>query len=82
MTSRFCSIAGIALVIAFVSIATPISKAETYTSPAKASPIYLLQGEYMGDVEGWGGTWGAPAKGRNCAVRCEPSERLQREQDG
>lgn len=59
MTSRFCSIAGIALVIAFVSIATPISKAETYTSPAKASPIYLLQGEYMGDVEAWGGTWGA-----------------------
>lgn len=59
MTSRFCSIAGISLAIAFISIVTPISKAETYTSPAKAGAIYLLQGEYMGGVEAWGGTWGA-----------------------
>ena len=59
MMSRYCSIAGIALAMAFVSITTPISKAETTTSPAKAVAIYQLQGEYMGVVEAWGGTWGA-----------------------
>ena len=59
MKSRYCSIAGIALAMAFVSIMTPISKAETTTSPAKAGAIYQLQGEYMGVVEAWGGTWGA-----------------------
>jgi len=36
-----------------------IAKAETYTSPAKAGAIFKLQGEYMGVVDAWGGTWGA-----------------------
>jgi len=38
---------------------TSISHAETYTSADKAGAIYQLQGEYMGVVESWGGTWGA-----------------------
>ncbi len=41
------------------SIPSPNLWAETYTSTAKASPIFKLQGEYMGVVEAWGGTWGA-----------------------
>ncbi|MEQ1825396.1 MAG: DUF1080 domain-containing protein [Pirellula sp.] len=32
---------------------------ETYTSAAKAGAVYKLQGEYMGVIESWGGTWGA-----------------------
>lgn len=59
MKSRFFPSTGIALAMAFVFILTPISQAETYTSPAKAGAIYQLQGEYMGVVEAWGGTWGA-----------------------
>lgn len=34
-------------------------RAETYTSADKAGRIYKLQGEYLGVVESWGGTWGA-----------------------
>ncbi len=33
--------------------------AETYTSSAKAGAAFKLQGEYMGVVDAWGGTWGA-----------------------
>ena len=43
----------------FGLITSPSLWAETYTSTAKASPIFKLQGEYMGVVEAWGGTWGA-----------------------
>jgi len=40
-------------------LSSTIARGETYTSPSKAGPIYELQGEYMGVVESWGGTWGA-----------------------
>lgn len=32
---------------------------DTYTSQADAGVVYSLQGEYLGVVESWGGTWGA-----------------------
>jgi hypothetical protein len=33
--------------------------AETYTSITKTSPIYKMQGEYLGVIDSWNGTWGA-----------------------
>lgn len=52
MKSGFCSMVNISVFTAFASIAIPISIAETYTSPAKASAIFKLQGEYMGGNSG------------------------------
>ncbi len=59
MRSFFGSTLFISLAILVGSIPSPSLWAETYTSTAKASPIFKLQGEYMGVVEAWGGTWGA-----------------------
>ena len=61
MSSSYGSFFCIAMSIAIGSSVSPTLLAETYTSPAKAGPIYKLQGEYMGVVEAWGGTWGAQA---------------------
>ena len=47
------------LTLPFSMLLLSIARSETYTSPSKAGPIYKLQGEYMGVVESWGGTWGA-----------------------
>ena len=47
------------LTLPFSMLSLSIARSETYTSPSKAGPIYKLQGEYMGVVESWGGTWGA-----------------------
>ncbi len=50
----------ILIVVFFVlALARQDLQAETYTSPAKAGAIYKMQGEYLGVVEAWGGTWGA-----------------------
>ncbi len=59
MRSRIGSTLCISLSILFGLMPSPCLWAETYTSTAKASPIFKLQGEYMGVVEAWGGTWGA-----------------------
>ena len=45
-------------VFCFVSFDRFGLRAETYTSPAKAGAIFKLQGEYLGVIEAWGGTWG------------------------
>jgi Domain of Unknown Function (DUF1080) len=51
------------IVRAFVCLGFILSQsnlfAETYTSAAKAGLIYKVQGEYLGVVDAWGGTWGA-----------------------
>lgn len=59
MRSCFGSTLCISFSLLFGLITPPVLWAETYTSTAKASPIFKLQGEYMGVVEAWGGTWGA-----------------------
>ena len=46
-------------VFCFVSFDRFGLRAEIYTSPAKAGAIIKLQGEYLGVIEAWGGTWGA-----------------------
>jgi hypothetical protein len=38
---------------------------ETYTSREAAGLIYELQGEYLGVIEAWGGTWGAQVIARS-----------------
>ena len=45
-------------VFCFVSFVRLGVRAETYTSPANAGAIAKLQGEYLGVIEAWGGTWG------------------------
>ncbi len=35
------------------------ANADTYTSSDKAGAVFKLQGEYLGVVDAWGGTWGA-----------------------
>ncbi|HUP80558.1 MAG TPA: DUF1080 domain-containing protein [Pirellula sp.] len=59
MKTRLCSIVSFSVFTALAMSGMPFSRAETYTSPAKAGAIFKLQGEYMGVVEAWGGTWGA-----------------------
>ena len=60
--------------ISFVAmhlVASTYLFAETFTSTAKAGPIYTLQGEYMGVVDSWGGTWGAQViavKGKKISI--------------
>ena len=44
-------------IVAFLSSSRAI--AQTYTSPEEAGLIYRFQGEYMGVIDAWGGTWGA-----------------------
>ncbi len=34
-------------------------RADTFTDPEAAGPIYRLQGEYRGVIDAWGGNWGA-----------------------
>lgn len=36
-----------------------VSAGESFTSPQDAGALYDLQGEYLGVIESWGGTWGA-----------------------
>jgi hypothetical protein len=47
------------LFFALLASTSQSSFAETYTSQEKAGVAYKLQGEYLGVVESWGGTWGA-----------------------
>jgi hypothetical protein len=51
----------LAIVSVFLASISMGDAAETYTTIEKASPIYRLQGEYMGVIDAWGGTWGAQA---------------------
>ena len=54
---RSKTVALIALANVFISFS--VVAGETYTSQSEAGLIYKLQGEYLGVVESWGGTWGA-----------------------
>jgi hypothetical protein len=49
------------LLVLLGAITTAAGFAETYTSTSKAGLVYRLQGEYLGVIETWGGTWGAQA---------------------
>ena len=49
----------VSALIATATIFVPVLHAETYTSAAQAGPIFQLQGEYLGVIDAWGGTWGA-----------------------
>ncbi len=53
------SLVRFALIAGLFTAAPQFSAAETYTSQEKAGVTYKLQGEYLGVVESWGGTWGA-----------------------
>lgn len=53
---HFCEWIFVFGILQFASLGTC---GETYVSPATASPIFKYQGEFMGVIESWGGTWGA-----------------------
>jgi len=59
LRTRVKSFVSFALLIALLSSTSRYSEAETFTSQEKAGLAYKLQGEYLGVVESWGGTWGA-----------------------
>jgi Domain of Unknown Function (DUF1080) len=53
------SLIRLALLAGLFAVAPQYVAAETYTSQKKAGVSYKLQGEYLGVVESWGGSWGA-----------------------
>jgi len=59
LCTRLKSLVHFPLLVAFLGTAPNYSEAETYTSQEKAGVAYKLQGEYLGVVEAWGGSWGA-----------------------
>ena len=57
--ARLKSVVRFALLAGLFAAAPQYVAAETYTSQKKAGVSYKLQGEYLGVVESWGGSWGA-----------------------
>lgn len=48
------------------TVANPVClwAGDTFTSPQSAGVVFDLQGEYLGVLDGWGGTWGAQVVAR------------------
>ena len=49
----------IVLMVVVATIDYETTRADTYTSPAPAGEAYTIQGEYSGNIDTWGGSWGA-----------------------
>ena len=49
----------VSLLLIIVVANVEATRAETYTSVEPAGDTYLLQGEYSGTADAWGGAWGA-----------------------
>ncbi len=55
----FVQLTAISPILANLLFANSTHAGETYTDPTSAGDLYLLQGEYLGVVDEWNGTWGA-----------------------